>query len=40
MPSIWNKYTKIKEINSNQNVKTYLTRIEPLIKEIKHKDKD
>ena len=40
MPSIWNKYTKIKEINSNQNVKTYLTRIEPLIKEITPKDKD
>ena len=40
MPSIWNKYTKIKEINSNKNVKTFLTRIEPLIKEITPKDKD
>ena len=40
MPSIWNKYTKIKEINSNQNIKKYLTRIEPLIKEITPKDKD
>ena len=40
MPSIWNKYTKIKEINSNSKVKTYLGRIEPLIKEITPKDKD
>ena len=40
MPSIWDKYKKIKEINSNQNVKTYLTRIEPLIKEIIPKNKD
>ena len=40
MPSIWNKYTKIKEIYSTPNVKTYLTRIEPLIKEITPKNKD
>ena len=36
---IWNKYEKIKEI-SNNNIKTYLARIEPIIKEIKPKDKD
>ena len=34
MPSIWNKYKKIKEINKNENINTYLTRIEPIIKEI------
>ena len=35
MPSsIWNKYKKLKEINNNSNIKTYLTRIEPIIKEI------
>ena len=33
---IWNKYTKLNEINSNSNfnIKTYLARIEPIIKEI------
>ena len=33
---IWNKYTKLSEINSNSNsnIKTYLARIEPIIKEI------
>ena len=40
MPSIWDKYTKIKKINSNPQVKTYLARIEPLIKEIIPKDKN
>ena len=34
MPLIWNKYPKIKEINTKKNIKTYLTRIEPLVKEI------
>ena len=39
MPSkIWNKYTKLKEINSNSNIKTYLARFEPIIKEITPKD--
>ena len=37
---IWNKYKIIKEIDSKSNIKTYLTRIEPIIKEIKPKDKD
>ena len=32
MSSIWNKYKKIKEINKNLNINTYLTRIEPIIK--------
>ena len=41
MPSkIWNKYKLIKEIKSNLNIKTYLTRIEPIIKEIIPKNKD
>jgi len=40
MPSkIWNKYKKIKEIESNSNIKTYLARIEPLIIEIISKNK-
>ena len=37
---IWNKYKKIKEIDSKSNIKTYLARIEPIIKEIIPKDKD
>ena len=32
--TIWNKYKIIKEINTNSNIKTYLTRIEPIVKEI------
>ena len=36
---IWKKYEKIKEIPNN-NIKTYLARIEPIIKEIKLNDKD
>ena len=41
MPStIWNKYKIIKEINKNLNIKTYLTRIEPIIKEINYKNKN
>ena len=36
--TIWNKYTKIKEINHNSNIKTYLARIEPIIKEISYKN--
>ena len=36
---IWNKYKKIKQIdNNNSNIKTYLAKIEPIIKEIKPKD--
>ena len=35
MPSkIWDKYKKIQEIESNSNIKTYLARMEPIIKEI------
>ena len=41
MPStIWNKYKIIEEKESNCNIKTYLTRIEPIVKEITPKDKD
>ena len=40
MPStIWNKYQIIKEIDKNSTIKTYLTRIEPIIKEITYKNK-
>ena len=31
---ILSKYQILKEININSNIKTYLTRIEPIIKEI------
>ena len=35
MPSkIWNKYQLLEEISINSNIKTYLARIEPIIKEI------
>ena len=37
---IWNKYKVIKEIESKSNIKTYLTRIEPVVKEIIPRDKD
>ena len=41
MPStIWNKYKITKEIDSKSNIKTYLTRLEPIIKEIIPKNKD
>ena len=41
MPSsIWDKYKLIKEINNNSNIKTYITRIEPIIKEIIPKNND
>ena len=41
MPStIWNKYKKVKEIEDNSNIKTYLTRIEPIIKEISYKNRN
>ena len=41
MPStIWNKYNIVKEINSNSKIKTYLTKIEPIVKEITPKDED
>ena len=37
--TIWNKYKKIKELESNnQNIKTYRAIIETIIKEIKPKD--
>ena len=35
---ICNKYKVIKEIDKNLNIKTYLTRIEPIIKEINYKN--
>ena len=42
MPSkIWDKYKKIKEIESNNsNIKTYLVNIQPIVKEIIPKNKD
>ena len=41
MPEIiWKKYEKLKEIkNKNTKIKTYLARIQPIIKEIIPKDK-
>ena len=38
--TIWNKYKKIKELDKNSNIKTYLARIEPVIKEISYKNKN
>ena len=40
MPNVWDKYQKIKEIKNKSNIKTYLARIEPIIKEITPKDED
>ena len=42
MPTkIWDKFKKIKEIESNiSNIKTYLVNIQPIIKEIIPKNKD
>ena len=40
MPSIWNKYKKIKELKSNSNIKTYMARMEPIVKEIIPKKQD
>ena len=41
MPSkIWNKYKMIKEIEINSNIKTYLAKIEPIVKEIIPKNKE
>jgi len=41
MPSkIWNKYKIIKEIEDNSHIKTYLTKIEPIVKEIIPKNKE
>ena len=38
--TIWNKYTLIKEVDKKSNIKTYLARIEPIIKEISYKNKN
>ena len=38
--AIWNKYKIIKQINSNSKIKTFLTRIEPIVKEIIFKNKE
>ena len=42
MPSkIWDKYKKIKKIESNNsNIKTYIVNIQPIVKEIIPKDKE
>ena len=40
MVSVWNKYKKIKEVTNKSKIKTYLVRIEPIIKEIVPKDED
>jgi len=38
--TIWNKYKKIEEISSKENIKTYKAKIEPIIKEIIPRDKN
>ena len=38
--TIWNKNKKIEEISSKGNIKTYKTKIEPIIKEIIPKNKN
>ena len=35
-----NKYKILKELNSKENIKTYLTRVEPIVKEITPKNKE
>ena len=42
MPTkIWDKYKKIKKIESNNsNIKTYIVNIQPIVKEIIPKDKE
>ena len=40
MPSIWEKYQKIEEMDSNSKIKTYKAKMEPIIKEIIPKDKE
>ena len=40
MPSIWEKYQKIEEIDSNLKIKTYKAKIEPIIKEIIPEDRN
>ena len=40
MPSIWEKYQKIEEMNSNSKIKTYKAKIEPIIIEIIPEDKN
>ena len=40
MPSIWEKYQKIEEIDSNSKIKTYKAKIEPIIKEIIPEDRN
>ena len=38
--TIWNKYKMIKELYSNENIKTYKAKIEPIIKEITPRNRD
>ena len=38
--TIWNKYKMIKELYSNENIKTYKAKIEPIIKEITPRNMD
>jgi hypothetical protein len=40
LPKIWTKYTKLEEIKSNSNFKTYLARIEIIVKIIILKDEN
>ena len=36
--NLWDKYKIIKKLNSNSNIKTYLVKIEPILKEIIFED--
>ena len=38
--TIWNKFKLINEVSSKSNVKTYIARLEPMIKEIIPKNKE
>jgi hypothetical protein len=38
--TIWNKYKMIKELYSNENIKTYKAKLEPIIKEITPRNMD
>ena len=38
--SFWTKYTKLEDLGSNSNIKNYLVRIQPIVKEINYKDKE
>jgi len=38
--TIWNKYKMIRQLSSKGNIKTYKTKIEPIIKEISPRNRN